>query len=99
MADRRAGSELIQKLVRENARLRGESLVTGIILTQLLQSIVRAQLNPHAFATRLVKQAQDAVEEFKLDGPGDQKFKNIVKAAALETVEHYDTQIRSALPI
>lgn len=99
MSDRNGGNELLQVLMRENARLRGESLVTGIILTQLLQSLVRIQLNPQAFAVRIVKEAQEAVEQFRIEDPADNHLKDVVRAAALEAVQHYDLQIKAAVPI
>jgi hypothetical protein len=99
MADRRVKSRRVQELVDENARLRGENLATGVILAQLLQATARMQLNPTAYATRIINQAHEAIESFNIDLAKDANFKEIVKASALETVRHYDTQLRTALPI
>lgn len=87
----------LAQLARENAKLRGEILATGIILAQLLQSICKVQMNPSAFAGKIMQQAQDAVAGFDPDGSPEHRA--TAKASALETVKHYDEQIRSVLPI
>lgn len=97
MQDSTNATDALRDLARENARLRGEILATGVLLAQLLQSICRTQLNPHAFATKIMKDATGAVEAFKPnDGVPNE---DIVKTSALETIRHYDDQIRSVLPI
>jgi hypothetical protein len=90
-------NDALSHLALENARLKGEILATGVILTQLLQSICRTQLNPHAFATRIMKDAQDAVQAF--EPAGDKANATVMKQSALETVQHYSEQIRSVLPV
>jgi hypothetical protein len=97
MQDHKDTKEALQQLARENARLRGEILATGVILAQLLQSICRTQLSPHAFATRIMKDASDAVQAFKPSG--DIEDAAVMRKSALETVQHYEEQIRSVLPI
>lgn len=87
----------IARLEQENAKLRGEILATGVLLAQLLQSICKTQLNPHGFANRIMKDAQDAVEAFKPDSHPETD--GLCKQSALETIRHYDQQIRSVLPI
>jgi hypothetical protein len=97
MPDKTTHAELAE-LADENTRLRGQMLATGVILTQLLQSICKTQLNPHAFAGKVIKQATDAVHGFKPEGT-DVREAEAMKAAALETVGQYETQIKSVLPI
>lgn len=96
MPDHKDPLAALECLASENAKLRGEILATGVILAQLLQSICKTQLSPHAFATRIMKDATDAVHAFK---DTDVPRQEAVKAAALETVKHYEEQIRSVLPI
>lgn len=97
MAETKNTSDALHELAREDAKLRGEVLATGVILTQLLQSICKQQLNPHAFATKIMTNAQNAVLAFKPDG--DKQHDVIMKDYALETVKRYEEQIRSVLPI
>lgn len=87
----------LQSLAEENARLRGEVLATGIILAQLLQSIAKTQHSPHAFVTKIMSNAQKAVEAF--NEPGDTMSHAAARKSALETIKNYDEQIRSVLPI
>ena len=54
-------------------------------------------MNPSAFATKIMKEAHDAVAAFDPDGTPEHRA--TAKSAALETVKHYDEQIRSVLPI
>ena len=51
-------NEALDRLARENAELRGLVLATGVILTQLLQSMTLRELNPQAGATRIVTNAR-----------------------------------------
>jgi hypothetical protein len=97
MAQTTDGTDALQKLAQENARLRGEVLATGIILAQLLQSAARKELNPHGFVTKIMQKAQEGVQGFH-EG-GELERQEIVKKSALETVQHYEEQIRSVLPI
>ena len=86
----------LEALARENAELRGLALATGVILTQLLQSMTLRELNPQAAATRIVTNAQKAIEGFKPAGAGP--LGGVMKARALEAVKQYEEQLRSVLP-
>lgn len=97
MSDSKTANDAIAKLACENAKLRGQILATGVILAQLLQSIAKTQLNPHAFATKITKNAQDAVSAFTPEAT--EAHPDLMKNAALETVKLYEEQIRSVLPI
>jgi len=90
-------SQALERLARENAELRGDILATGVILAQMLQSICKTQLNPHAFATKIMKDAREAVEGFKPDEA--EHCPGVMKAHALETIRRYDEQIKSVLPV
>jgi hypothetical protein len=85
----------IEALARENAELRGLALATGVILTQLLQSMTLRELNPQAAATRIVTSAQKAIEGFKA---GVEPLDAVMKTRALEAVKQYEDQLRSVLP-
>ncbi len=85
--------EVIERLTRENAELSGMVLATGVILTQLLQSICRRELNPQAAASKIMNNARDAIEGFTAK-TGDH---GLMKARALEAVNQYEEQIRSVL--
>jgi hypothetical protein len=86
----------LDALARENAELSGLALATGVILTQLLQSICLRELNPQGAATKIITNAQMAIEAFKPEeaGPHDAAM----KARALKAVEQYERQLRSVLP-
>jgi len=85
----------IEALARENAELRGLALATGVILTQLLQSMTLRELNPQNAATRIVSNAQKAIEGFKA---GAEPLDAVMKTRALEAVKQYEDQLRSVLP-
>ena len=85
----------LEALARENAELRGLALATGVILTQLLQSMTLRELNPQAAATRIVTSAQKAIEGFKAGG---EPLDAVMKTRALEAVKQYEDQLRSVLP-
>lgn len=87
----------IARLEQENARVRGENLATGVILAQLLQTMCKQQMSPYAFATKIMKDASDAVAAFKPDEALPHEA--AMKQSALDTVKHYDEQIRSVLPV
>ncbi len=93
MADIKDTNEAIEKLKRENAELGGLVLATGVILTQLLQSMLKAELNPQAAATRVMTNAREAIEGFTSKAGADP----VLKARALEAVNQYEEQIRSVL--
>lgn len=86
----------IERLTRENAELNGMVLATGVILTQLLQAMTLRELNPQNAATRIVTNAQKAIEGFRpeLGGPSAA----LMKERALSAVKQYEDQLRSVLP-
>ena len=87
----------IERLERENAELNGLILATGVILTQLLQAMTLRELNPQGAATKIVTNAQKAVEGFKPEvaSPLDA----VMKARALQGIKQFEQQLRSVLPI
>jgi hypothetical protein len=85
----------LEALARENAELRGLALATGVILTQLLQAMTLRELNPQNAATRIVTNAQKAIEGFKA---GAEPLDAAMKKRALEAVKQYEDQLRSVLP-
>jgi hypothetical protein len=87
----------IERLTRENAELSGLVLATGVILTQLLQSMTLRELNPQAAATRIITNAQKAIEGFKPEPAGP--LDGVMKARALQGVQQYEQQLRSVLPV
>ena len=86
----------LDALARENAELNGLVLATGVILTQLLQSMCLRELNPQAAATRIVTNAQKAIEGFKPEEA--RPLDAAMKARALRAVQQYEEQLRSVLP-
>jgi hypothetical protein len=96
MSDSQDVNEALDRLARENAELRGLALATGVILTQLLQSMTLRELNPQAAATRIVTSAERAIEGFK--PAGGEPLDEVMKSRALEAVKQYEDQLRSVLP-
>lgn len=86
----------IARLERENAELNGLVLATGVILTQLLQANTLRELNPQAAATRIVTNAQKAIESFTPEQGKD--LDAVMKSRALKAVKQYEEQLRSVLP-
>jgi hypothetical protein len=97
MPDTKTIEARLDKLERENAELRGLVLATGVILTQLLQTITLRELSPQGAATKTITNAQKAIEGFKPDE--SEPFKDIMKARALKAVGQFEDQLRSVLPI
>ncbi len=95
MADTKDVNEAIAQLKHENAELNGMALATGVILTQLLQSICKRELNPQGAATRIMTSARDAIEGFAASSDADP----VMKARALEAVKQYEEQIKSVLAV
>ncbi len=95
MTDFKDTSEAIAQLRRETAELSGLALATGVILTQLLQSMLKRELNPQAAAGRVMTSAREAIEGFTAQSDADP----VMKARALEAVKQYEEQIRSVLQI
>jgi hypothetical protein len=93
MADLKDTNEALERLKRENAELNGLVLATGVILTQLLQSICLRELNPQAAAGKIMSNAREAIEGFTAQSGTDP----VMKARALEAVSQYEEQIRSVL--
>jgi hypothetical protein len=85
--------DAIARLQRENAELQGLSLATGVILTQLLQTICARELNPQGATTKVMTNAREAIEGFTATGAHDP----VMKARALEAVSQYEVQLRSVL--
>ena len=86
-------NEAIAELRRENAELSGLALATGVILTQLLQTICKRDLNPQASAGRVMNNAREAIDAFAKQSASDPAMKK----RALEAVQQYEDQIRSVL--
>ncbi|MBL8845411.1 MAG: hypothetical protein JNN24_06530 [Hyphomicrobium zavarzinii] len=95
MADTTDTTEAINQLKRENAELSGLALATGVILTQLLQTICKREMNPQQSAGKIIANARDAVEGFTAQSGADP----VMKARALEAVKQYEDQIRSVLAV
>ena len=95
MTDLQAANEAIAHLKHQNAELSGLSLATGVILTQLLQTICQRELNPQAAATRITNNARQAIEGFTAATHSDP----VMKKRALDAVQQYEDQIRSVLAI
>ena len=96
MTDTTNPNEEIAQLKREVAELSGLALATGVILTQLLQTMLKRELNPQAAATKIITSAREAIEAFTPETPGERAPE--MKTRALEAVAQYETQIRSVLP-
>ena len=96
MSDEKDLHAAIDRLTRENAELNGLVLATGVILTQLLQSMTLRELNPQNAATRIVSNAQKAIEGFRPDPAGP--LDGVMKARALSAVKQFEDQLRSVLP-
>ena len=87
----------LDALARENAELNGLVLATGVILTQLLQTMTLRELNPQAAATRVIANAQKAIEGFKPEQA--RPLDAVMKTRALQAVKQYEDQLRSVLPV
>lgn len=85
----------IAALKREVQELSGLSLATGVILTQLLQTICKRELNPQQSAGKIVANAREAIEGFTAQANSDPAM----KARALDAVKQYEDQIRSVLAV
>jgi len=95
MADSHDLNARLAKLERENTDLQGMMLASGVILTQLLQSICKRELNPQAAAGRIMQTAREGIEGFAAHTNADPKMKQ----RALEAVQQYEEQIRSVLAV
>jgi hypothetical protein len=97
MTDDNELNKALEHLERENAELRGLALATGVILTQLLQTITLREMNPQNAATKVISNAEQAIAGFKPDP--SEPHGDAMKARALEAVKQYETQLRSVLPV
>ncbi|MBL8883502.1 MAG: hypothetical protein JNL45_10665 [Hyphomicrobium sp.] len=88
-------NKAIEDLRRENIELSGMMLATGVILTQLLQSICKRELNPQAAAGRIMQTAREGIESFASETKADPHMKE----RALQAVQQYEDQIRSVLAV
>lgn len=95
MTESKDVAQRIANLERENQELSGMLLATGIILTQLLQSNCKRELNPQAAAGRIMQNARDGIESFADATKADP----IMKKRALSAVQQYEDQIRSVLAV
>jgi hypothetical protein len=96
MSDNKDVEARLETLARENAELNGLVLATGVILTQLLQSMTLRELNPQAAATRIVTNAEKAIEGFRAEETGP--LAPVMKSRALAAVKQFEDQLRSVLP-
>lgn len=94
MTDTATNAEIAQ-LKRENAELNGLALATGVILTQLLQTMCKRELNPQAAAGRIMSNARDAIDGFTAQHETDP----VTRKRALDAVQQYEDQIRSVLAV
>jgi hypothetical protein len=97
MTDSKDIQQALDRLARENAELSGLVLATGVILTQLLQTMTLRELSPQRAATQIITNAQKAIEGFKPQPAGP--LDAVMKARALQGVQQYEEQLRSVLPI
>jgi hypothetical protein len=97
MTDNKDVQAALDRLECENAELRGLVLATGVILTQLLQTITLREMNPQNAATKTISNAEQAIAGFKPE-PGE-PHGEAMKARALQAVKQYETQLRSVLPV
>lgn len=95
MTDVKSLEEQVAKLKQECAELSGLALATGIILTQLLQTSCKRELNPQGAAGRIMQAAREGVEGFTSATHADP----VMKKRALEAVDQYEEQIRSVLAV
>jgi hypothetical protein len=87
----------LERLLKENAELSGLAFATGIILTQLLQTITMREMNPQNAATKIISSAEQAIEGFNPEQA--EAINAAMKAWALKAVKRYETQLRSVLPV
>jgi hypothetical protein len=96
MTDTTDTNEEIAQLKREVAELSGLVLATGVLLTQLLQSNLKRELNPWNAATKMMTEARSAIEGFSPETSGERD--PVMKQRALDALTQYEAQIRSVLP-
>ncbi|WP_072391659.1 hypothetical protein [Hyphomicrobium sp. CS1GBMeth3] len=96
MTDTTDTNEQIKALKHEIAELSGLVLATGVLLTQLLQSNLKRELNPWNAATKMMADARSAIEAFNPETTGERD--PAMKQRALDALTQYETQLRSVLP-
>lgn len=96
MTDQKDTAAEIAALKREVAELSGLALATGVLLTQLLQSNLKRELNPWNAATKMMNEARAAIEGFHPETTGERD--PVMKQRALDALTQYETQLRSVLP-
>ena len=87
----------IEALKREVAELSGLSLATGVLLTQLLQSNLKRELNPWNAATKMLTDARTAIQGFSPETSGERD--PAMKQRALDALDQYEQQLRTVLPV
>lgn len=95
MADQKELEKTVSELRAEVRDLSGMMLATGIILTQMLQTMTSRELNPHGSLDKLVENARDGIASFTKQTGADPA----VTERALSAVKQYEDQIRSVLRI
>lgn len=96
MTDTTDTNDEIAALKHEIAELSGLALATGVLLTQLLQSNLKRELNPWNAATKMLSEARSAIEGFNPETTGERD--PAMKQRALEALTQYEAQLRSVLP-
>lgn len=96
MSDNKELQETVERLTRENAELSGLALATGVLLTQLLQSNLKRELNPWNSTTKMMTEARAAIEGFSPESSGERDPS--MKTRALDALKQYEEQLRSVLP-
>ena len=91
----KATADAIAELKRENAELAGLALATGVILTQLLQTSCKRDLNPQASASKIMATAREAIDGFTRQQSTDP----VTRERALTAVQQYEDQIKSVLQV
>lgn len=86
-------NEKIAKLEKEISELSGMVLATGVLLTQLLQTINSRELNPQGATDKMMQNARDGIQAFSEHNKSDPQMTQ----RALEAVQQYEDQIRSVL--
>ena len=93
MTDANDKDATITQLRAEVTELSGLALATGVILTQLLQTICSRELNPQGAVDKIVNNAREGIKAFS-----EQNNSNTAMTdRAQEAITQYEEQIRSVL--
>lgn len=95
MTEERTTTEEIAELKQEISKLSGLALATGVILTQLLQTTCKRELDPQGTAGRIMENAREGIKGFAKENNADP----VMTERALEAVGQYEEQIRSVLRV